>query len=398
MKTVSGCKYLLKIGLLFLGLLPLVACSSGSGSGYGSGSGGGTGGRGQWTWVSSTGNAIGVYGTQGTAAATNVPGARQSAVSWTSSNGNLLLFGGEVIVIGTGMEEMNDLWGFDTFSKEWTWMGGSNTGNAPGVYGTLGVAAATNVPGGRSSAVSWRDSSGNLWLFGGSGYDSVGKQPDPLNDLWEFSITSKEWIWVSGSNTAGATGVYGTLGVAAAGNVPGARASAVSWTDPSGNLWLFGGEGNDLWEFSTTSKEWTWVSGKQTGNAPGVYGTLGVAAPTNVPGARNSAVSWTDSSGNLWLFGGEGNASAGNFGYLNDLWELSITSKEWTWIGGSNTGNATGVYGTQGTAAATNVPGARDSAVSWTDSSGNLWLFGGIVYDSSNGILGQLNDLWEYQP
>jgi hypothetical protein len=60
---------------------------------------------------------------------------------------------------------------------------------------------------------------------------------------------------------------------------------------------------------TSTAKEWTWVSG--SGTVPtgaigqtGVYGTQGVAATTNVPGGRVRASSWTDSSGDLWLFGG----------------------------------------------------------------------------------------------
>ena len=74
-----------------------------------------------------------------------------------------------------------------TALNEWTWMGGSstlgsNTG-APGVYGTLGIPASGNVPGSRSGASSWTDKSGNLWLFGGLGYDSNGVSGD-LNDLW----------------------------------------------------------------------------------------------------------------------------------------------------------------------------------------------------------------------
>ena len=53
----------------------------------------------------------------------------------------------------------------------------------------------------------------------------------------------------------------------------------------------------------------------------GVYGTLGVAAAGNVPGGRYGPVSWIDSSGNPWLFGGQGFASIATYGYLNDLWE-----------------------------------------------------------------------------
>jgi hypothetical protein len=65
-------------------------------------------------------------------------------------------------------------------------------------------------------------------------------------------------------------------------------------------------------------------------------------------------------------------------------------------MGGSSTVNQSGVYGTLGTPAAANIPGSRYQASSWTDSSGHLWLFGGMVYDA-NGNECFLNDLWEYQ-
>jgi len=45
--------------------------------------------------------------------------------------------------------------------------------------------------------------------------------------------------------------------------------------------------------------EWTWVSGSNLPNQPGVYGTLGTPAAANVPGWRTGAASWTDKSGNL---------------------------------------------------------------------------------------------------
>jgi hypothetical protein len=376
----------------------------------------------EWTWVngSNTGNTYGdfsetgVYGTQGVASANNVPPPRDSAVSWTDGSGNFWLFGGEGFTSGTSNGMFNDLWEFNPTIKEWTWVSGSNTIDASGVYGTLGIASANNVPGARGSvgggaALSWSDTSGNLWLFGGSGTNGV------LNDLWEFNLTTKEWTWVSGSDTANAVGVYGTQGVASVNSVPGARGYAVSWRDKSGNFWLYGGEGynatgiasgdlSDLWEFNPTTKEWTWVSGSSAGSVLPVYGTQGVASASNTPGGRDSAVSWTDSSGNLWLFGGfdaDGPiGGAGGYQYLNDLWEYNTTTKEWTWVDGSNTGEAKGVFGTLGTASTTNIPGARGSegiAITWTDSSGNFWLFGGIGYDSM-GTSGSLNDLWLYQP
>ena len=143
--------------------------------------------------------------------------------------------------------------------------------------------------------------------------------------------------------------------------------------------------------------QWIWEGGLNTVNASGVYGTQGTASASNVPGARYSASSWIDSSGNFWLFGGVGYDLSGGAGNLNDLWRYSPSTGQWTWISGGNGDSASGVYGTLGTAAASNVPGARYSASSWIDSSGNLWLFGGDGYDST-GDLGYLNDLWQFNP
>jgi hypothetical protein len=340
----------------------------------------------------------------GVASATNVPGERDAPVSWTDSSGNLWLFGGAGYDSTGTQGGLNDLWEFIPSAKTWTWIGGSKTANASGVYGTLGVPAATNVPGTGYLAASWTDSSGNFWLYGSGNA--------PGNNIWEFSPTTKMWTWVSGGNTGGyVTPVYGTQGIASASNTPGERGGEVTWTDNSGNLWLFGGSAlNDLWEFNTTTKEWTWVRGSNTAGASGVYGTLGVVSTSNVPGGRTNAVGWKDSSGNLWLFGGDGVDSTGTGGgWLNDLWEFSPTTKEWTWMGGSNTTytNAAqdgpnrgqpGVYGTEGVPSATNAPGGRYTAVSWTDGSGNFWLFGGTGHDSTATQIGELNDLWRYQP
>jgi len=113
-----------------------------------------------------------------------------------------------------------------------------------------------------------------------------------------------------------------------------------------------------------------------------------------VPGARQAANSWIDSSGDLWLFGGYGAASTADLGALNDLSRYSRSTKECTWASGANVTNATGAYGTQGTASAGSVPGARQAASSWIDSSGNLWLFGGAGFGSTDN--GYLNDLWRF--
>jgi len=359
-----------------------------------------------WISGSDTIDQAGTYGTPGLAAPSNVPGARQRAVSWPDSSGKLWLFGGTGLDSTGTIGHLNDLWKYDPATLEWTWVSGEYTVTRTGIYGTKGAADLSNVPGGRDAAVSWLDSSGQLWLFGGHGHDSAGTIGH-LNDLWRYDPATLEWTWMSGSDTVYQAGTYGTKGTASSSNVPGGRNAAISWRDSSGKLWLLGGYGNDsagtighlndLWKFDPATLEWTWVSGNNTVNQKGTYGTKGTAASANVPGAREAAVSWRDSSGKLWLLGGYGNDSAGTIGHLNDLWKFDPATLEWTWVSGSNTVNKAGGYGTQLTAASANVPGAREAAVSWCDSNGKLWLFGGYGYNSA-GTIGHLNDLWKFDP
>jgi N-acetylneuraminic acid mutarotase len=388
----------------------------------------------EWTWVggSSKLNQAGVYGTLGTPAAGNVPGSRSSSTSWIDGNGNFWLFGGVGEDMNGHIGWLNDLWEFNPSTAQWTWIGGADTAPAngdlqAGTYGTLGTAAADNFPGTRIQAATWTDQNGNLWLFGGEGADANG-DGSYLNDLWEFSPASKEWAWMGGSNSVGAgcgptsscaqPGIYGTMGTAATGNIPGGRVTATTWVDANGHFWLFGGFGrasnspldelNDLWEFNPSTNEWTWVSGSNSVSGfntgqPGVYGTLGTPAVGNVPGGREGAAGWSDSSGNLWLFGGD----VGGSSFFNDLWEFNPTTTEWTWMGGASTvtcfpsqgnfcGNP-GAYGALGAPAAANSPGSHSDAAHWTDSNGHFWLFGGNGFDA-NDTYGLLNDFWLFNP
>ena len=69
---------------------------------------------------------------------------------------------------------------------------------------------------------------------------------------------------------------------------------------------------NDLWKYS--NGEWTWISGNNTVNVVGVYGTQRVPSTSNYPGGRDSMEFGIDSSGSIWIFGGNGYDSVGNIG------------------------------------------------------------------------------------
>lgn len=366
-----------------------------------------------WTWLSGSDvtNQTAIVGTQGVPDSHNIPGARRDAVSWTDQDGNLWLFSGEAIDVGYP----NDLWKYSPTDGTWTLISGTDVLNSiisyPGVYGTLGTASPTNAPGGRHWASAWIDAQNNLWLFGGIGYDATGTW-GLLNDLWKFTPANGEWTWVSGSSTAEATSVYGTKGVAAPANTPGDRDHAASWIDANSNLWLYGGFGDDatgqargdladVWKFDTTTSQWTWVDGVTSLNQISVYPPLGTSTPAATPGGRDSSVTWIDNAGNFWLFGGSATLSATTGGILNDLWRYSPSNGTWSWMSGGQTPNAAPTYGTLGIADSTHGPGAMIGALTWTDSAGQLWMFGG--YWQADGGFGTLvpqetNALWEYRP
>jgi N-acetylneuraminic acid mutarotase len=106
-------------------------------------------------------------------------------------------------------------------------------------------------------------------------------------------------------------------------------------------------------------------------------------------------MSWADSSGYFWLFGGSGFDNNSVNGVLNDLWRFDGTN--WTWISGSTSVNQLGIYGVQGSAGSLNVPGSRNQGVAWIDGSNTLWLFGGFGYDQAGNIV-HMNDLWKGKP
>src|SRR6185295_6042809 len=145
-----------------------------------------------------------------------------------------------------------------------------------------------------------------------------------------------EWTWMKGSNSSGATGVFGTQGVADPANTPPALYGAGPFTDKAGNFWMFGGYNNNsytaLWKYEPATNNWTWMKGPGTVSQYGVYGTLGVADINNYPGSRAYGFpTWVDTSGNFWLYGGTG-YSSNTQGYLSDLWKYDVATNQWIWM------------------------------------------------------------------
>ena len=362
-----------------------------------------------WVWMDGDATVPNLpsFGTIGVADPSNKPGARDQAFRWIDRAGNLWMFGGIATDLFDQHGQFNDFWKYDVSTGLWTRMGGPTQGNGTGTYGTMGTPSTSNFPPSRLAGVSWTDASRNFWLFGGSGYDSTTSGP-LNNDLWRYNPDTGEWTWISGESIGSHHANYGVKGVADPANQPGGRELAASWVDADGNLWLFGGDGsalgaagfpsagrlNDLWKYTPTTNEWTWMGGSQLGSndtvVAGVYGSQGVPSVANLPGQRNEAMSWADNDGNFWLFGGVGYDASGHVGLLNDLWRYKITTGEWTWIAGANTVNSLGSFGTKGISSPTNAPEARHRGVTWTDADGVLWLLGG------DAVQARRNDLWRF--
>ena len=221
-------------------------------------------------------------------------------------------------------------------------MNGSSAPNPTAVYGSKDTFAPTNTPQNLYEACEWTDHDGNFWLFGGVYWNTQNQYE--YADLWEFKPAINQWCWIKGPGANNAAGVYGTRGIAAPGNNPGARGFCAStWVDTAGNLWLFGGWGHDingtpgtmddLWKFNIADTEWTWMKGSDLINGTISYGTKGVEDSTNqLPPREETNAAWTDNNNNLWIFGGLEGASDY---MMDDLWKYNISTNNWTWINGT---------------------------------------------------------------
>ena len=361
----------------------------------------------QWTWIggdSITDNSYN-YGIKGIASSFNKPILRDDASYFTDKSNNIWMFGGEINT-QTSDSLFNDLWEYNFISKQCFWISGDSSINQIGVYGVKGIKSPFNKPGARRAASSWTDTSGNLWLFGGYGYNNSNINGDgKLNDLWEYNISTNQWVFMSGDsgityNNSISTTIW-TKGIVIKANTPTARYYANCWNDNNNNIWLFGGIGNngialnDLWKYNITNNQWIWINGDSLPMIKSIYGTKGIADSINKPGGRILSTCWSENNGDLWLMGGIDFDSSYNSRVRSDLWKYFPSTNQWVWMNGDSGINRLPIYGNKNITLKTNQIGGRFFTTIWNDNKGNIWFYGGGNFDSSNkGFV--YDDLWKF--
>ncbi len=354
---------------------------------------------GMWTWIkgSSFSGSSGIFGTQGVADALNVPPGMYEGFNWRDKDNNLWLFGG--LLQGTAFEN-SALWKYDIATNNWTWMKGPSTFNSPGVYGTKGIPSPNNYPGARSfGGVSWVDTSGNFWMYGGWGYAAGGF--GMLSDLWKYDPLTNEWTWMSGNSTINENPVYGTFQVPSDTSLPGCRAEVVAgWVDNANCFWIYSGQSytssqfDDVWKYDPATNQWAWMKGTTAGGSNQKFGTKGQFKSNFTPGGRWAYASWRDELGNGWVFGG-----IYKTGLMADLWQYDVTLNEWAWMSGSHSANDTGSFGNVCEDSQSFYPSSRaENRATWIDKCGNFWMFSGTGLTDENylWVYNKTSDEWSF--
>jgi gliding motility-associated-like protein len=132
------------------------------------------------------------------------------ASGWVHTEGSLWLFGGYGYGGHSDVNPLNNLWKYSIATNAWTFVKGEISNPIP-VYGTLGVGAIGNQPGGMANSTQWKDRNGNFWIFGGQ--SDVGN----LNQTWKFTNECQDEI--SGTITPATASICegGTLVLTATG-------------------------------------------------------------------------------------------------------------------------------------------------------------------------------------
>lgn len=212
---------------------------------------------------------------------------------------------------------------------------------------------------------------------------------DPLAD---------KWTWLSGGlpNSAAAAS-FGERGVASSTNMPPARMYTQMVAAADGKLWIIAGRGNnyqqplaDVWSYDPASGWWTIEAGNEVTviHSNANYGEFRVPSVTNImPGRYDFAAGIDQRAGVIYVSGGK--SYSNDWVALSDVWSFDISSKIFTWIGGSVAANAAGAYPPVQGLSGGEVHSGRPSIYGgnmWVDPSGGLWLGMGTHYHLQQNV------------
>lgn len=242
---------------------------------------------------------------------------------------------------------------------------------------------------------------------GASGYDD---HLALVKAEMRFTHVEDGWTWLFGDELTKVLTIPGIQNETDDNSMPGARSFPAVWHDAQGQIWVFGGKGNDvnprtgrlndLWKYD--GDNWTWKNGLISKNGFSKFGKH--EGEITSPGARYAAAYWKDENGTFWLFGGHGYHESGRQRSLNDLWKLE--DGDWTMVGiskGWKLNAAQGIYGEEGIITdhykneftKNYWPLTRSHSAFWFDENTQLiWVFGGVYTEPKYHAL--ISDLWVF--
>ena len=240
--------------------------------------------------------------------ATSPPVLYYRSMTYDAANGTLVLFGGRDYSAAF-------------HNETWTWNGSTWTQMSP----------ATSPPARAGAAMTYDPATGNVVLFGGYSDSGSGY----LNDTWTWNGST----WTQQTPTSSPPVEYG---------------SAMAFDSSTGNVVLFGGEGDGV----ANNDTWTWNGASWTELFPA----------TSPPALYAAGFADYPGTGSMVLFGGSSNT-------------VGATGDTWTWNGS-----------TWSQQLLTPSPTVRWlPSMAYDPATGNELLFGGITTGFA-----YLGDTWNY--
>lgn len=231
---------------------------------------------------------------------------------FVDSNGFVYLFGGSTAFTTNG--NRSDIFRWNPGTGQWAWIGGPNTANAAGVYGTTGVEDAANEPPAFEGGRDLYDPENNYFYIVAprNNTSSYGG----LDDIWRYNISNGYWTHMKGSKDKTALPVFGVTGVEDDANTPGCMTETGGWCISFDRqyLYIFGGYQRTgglgvtgaLWRLNFSNYRWAYMGGTQSVNQIRVTGTVGEFGPTVRPGCRYDSAMLIDENNWVYIWAGTG--------------------------------------------------------------------------------------------